>query len=616
MRALGRLGWLPMPVLAVVLVSILTFLYVRSKGYDASSYFENVALIREMKQLDARWELDVLKSKMGIETNYDSLVDPLVGLNQLWDRLQGVVSNQRDAAHLALVRGKDAYHRAMQEKIRLIEHFKSHNSVLRNSLAFLPTAADDVQKVIKSGGHRPDRLPSARVGAGANLTADVNKTLLDSMVYSQAPSDDKAADIEADLASLTAAGPQRPAVSDAVEIFAAHVRTVLHEQPAVNALLASIAAVPTAERLDDLDNLLSDAKRQAELQAQRDRRDLLIFSAALAALLLYAAVRLIRSRTVINRFNRELQAANETLEHRVQERTSELRAAQSELVTTARQTGMAEIATNVLHNVGNVLNSVNVSAGLIGSRIRESKTKGFADAVQLMNEHAADLGDFMTRDERGKRLPGYLNKLVATLATEKSAVIQELESLTKGVDHIRDIVATQQSYAGVASLSEPVEVSGLLEDALRMNAGSMARRQVTVAKEWSEVPQVLLDKHLMLQILINLIANALQALDSVLDRPHRLTLRADTTGGAEGHGLRIEVEDNGEGIISENLPRLFTHGFTTRKHGHGFGLHSCSLAARAMGGKLTAYSEGRDKGAIFTLDLPLNEVEMKAVANL
>ena len=440
---------------------------------------------------------------MGVESNYDSLVDPLAGLNELGQRLQTIVTSRHDSAQRTLAHASDAYHRAVQDKTRLIEHFKSHNSVLRNSLAFLPTAADDVQKAFMgSRGNYSSVI--------APLVTGVNHTLLDSMVYAQAPSGDKAADIQSDLAHLAQiAGSLPPAVSNALEIFAAHVGTVLREQPEVNSLLNSIAGVPTAAHLDELDKLLGNTQRQAELQAQRDRSDLLIFAAALAALLLYVGVKLIRSHAVINRVNRQLEAANETLEHRVQERTRELQEAQSALVTTARQAGMAEIATNVLHNVGNVLNSVNVSAGLISSRIRETKAKGLVDAMQLMNEHVADLGDFLTRDEKGKRLPGYLNKLVATLATERGVLVEELESLTKGVDHIRDIVATQQSYAGETSLVEPVQVGDLVEDSLRMNADAVARRNVAVVKEWANIPQVLLDKHLMLQILVNLIANAL-----------------------------------------------------------------------------------------------------------
>jgi signal transduction histidine kinase len=140
-----------------------------------------------------------------------------------------------------------------------------------------------------------------------------------------------------------------------------------------------------------------------------------------------------------------------------------------------------------------------------------------------------------------------------------------------------------------------------------MNGESMARREVTVVKEWDDLPQVSLDKHVVLQIFINLIANAIQAMGSVTDRTRQLTLRAGSVETTQGPRLRIQVEDNGEGIIAENMPRLFTHGFTTRKNGHGFGLHSCALAAHSMDGQLVAHSDGAGKGATFTLDLPMQE---------
>jgi signal transduction histidine kinase len=283
----------------------------------------------------------------------------------------------------------------------------------------------------------------------------------------------------------------------------------------------------------------------------------------------------------------------------------ELLDAQSKLVITARQAGMAEIANNVLHNVGNVLNSVNVSAGLIGGRIRDSKAQGLAKAVRLMNEHATDLGDFLTRDERGKALPGYLNKLVAALAEERQSITDELGSLTKGIDHIKEIVATQQSYSGATSVIEPVQIKELMEDALSMNTASMARHQITMIKEFAAVPLLLLDKHLLLQILVNLIGNAKQAMNGVSGRAHQITLRVDIAGLADEPRLRIRVEDNGEGIAPENLGRLFTHGFTTRKSGHGFGLHSCALVAKEMNGTMTAHSDGLGKGAAFTLELPV-----------
>src|SRR5207248_1258905 len=215
-------GWLMMTGLAVVLASILAFLYVRTQGSDASSYFENVASLRQLKQLDARWELDVLKTRMGIDSSYDSLVDPLVDLNELRDKLKAVVTNQSHSSAAALAKGGDAFEQALLAKTRLIEHFKSHNSVLRNSLAFLPTAADDVQKTITDSANGDQKVLR-------RLTASVNEILLESMVYSHAASSDKAAEVEVALDRLADPASLQTPVAESLKVFTSHVQTVLRE---------------------------------------------------------------------------------------------------------------------------------------------------------------------------------------------------------------------------------------------------------------------------------------------------------------------------------------------------------------------------------------------------
>ncbi|MCP2073133.1 UNVERIFIED_ORG: signal transduction histidine kinase [Pseudomonas lini] len=283
---------------------------------------------------------------------------------------------------------------------------------------------------------------------------------------------------------------------------------------------------------------------------------------------------------------------------------SRLRAAetQTQLAAVARQAGMAEIATNVLHNVGNVLNSVNISAELVTRKLRNSKALGLGKAVQLMNQHAEDLGDYISHDEKGKLLPGYLNQLVEALAVEQQSMTNELEQLSKSVDHIKEIVSAQQSYAGASSIAEAVQIKELIEDALRMNAGIIAARQITVVRDFAETPLLQLDKHRVLLILVNLIKNASSAMDDRPERSPQITLHSEVQ---QENTLAIKVIDNGEGIASENLTRIFAHGFTTRKDGHGFGLHSCVLAAMEMGGSLEAHSDGPGKGATFTLKLAI-----------
>jgi len=280
----------------------------------------------------------------------------------------------------------------------------------------------------------------------------------------------------------------------------------------------------------------------------------------------------------------------------------ELQAAHNRLLAAARQAGMAEIATNVLHNVGNVLNSVNVSAGLLSTRLGTSKVKGLARAVRLLDEHAGDLGAFLADDARGRLLPTYLRELAQALESEHVAMAEELGALAKSVDHIKEIVATQQSYAGTARVVEWLDFDALVDDALRLNAGALTRHKVDVVKHVAALPVLPLDRHRLLQILVNLISNAKHAMDGRTDEVKPcITLSA----GLAGELLRITITDNGEGIAAENLTRIFSHGFTTRKNGHGFGLHSCVLAAQEMGGSLRAHSAGPGQGATFTLDLPV-----------
>jgi two-component system, NtrC family, sensor kinase len=287
----------------------------------------------------------------------------------------------------------------------------------------------------------------------------------------------------------------------------------------------------------------------------------------------------------------------------LQDAFERIRDAQAQLLNAARLAGMAEIATNVLHNVGNILNSVNVSVELVSSTLRHSRAQGLSQAVQLMHERASDLGEFLTHDARGKMLPGYLSQLAQALAQEQQGMGEELRHLASSIGHIKDVVAIQQTYAGgAASVVEPVQLCELAEDALRMSSDALQRHTVSVVREFAQVPVVQLDRARVLQVLVNLISNAGHAMEN-MSGPSQLTLRVESVAGTR---LRVSVRDEGEGIPPENLARIFVHGFTTRKTGHGFGLHSCALAARQMGGTLTAHSDGPGRGATFTLEIPIN----------
>ncbi|QRK13548.1 AAA family ATPase [Archangium violaceum] len=303
----------------------------------------------------------------------------------------------------------------------------------------------------------------------------------------------------------------------------------------------------------------------------------------------------------IQRGEAALRRANDELERRVDERTRELKEAQARLVDMAREVGMTEVASNVLHNVGNVLTSAVINIELMRRAVGSSRVNRVKQASTLLLEHRGNLADFLTRDPRGSQLPDYLAGLSDELLREQEKLMGDVEAMARHIDHIRAIVQVQQTYAKTSLMEMECDLAQLVDDALRIQMGSLKRHGVSIIRELSAVPKAQLDKHKVLQILINLLSNAKNALDVLPEGQRLLRVRLTSEGGM----ARIQVMDNGMGIDPGVRERLFAHGFTTRKDGHGFGLHASALAAQLMGGRLTLESEGPGKGATAILELPL-----------
>ncbi len=279
-----------------------------------------------------------------------------------------------------------------------------------------------------------------------------------------------------------------------------------------------------------------------------------------------------------------------------------------QLLEMSRRAGMAEVATGVLHNVGNALNSVNVSTILLADRTRQSKVKNLARACELLRAHQGDLGTYLSSDPAGRELPEYLIGLAEYLVREREESLHELQLLRSHIDHIKEIIEMQQDYARLSGVAEDLEVASLVEDALHLNAGALRRHEIHVVRTFQTVPRVMVEKHRVLQILSNLLSNAKYAMEDRDPAARRLDLRIALK---DAQTVAIEVEDNGCGIPAENLTRIFTHGFTTKPDGHGFGLHNASLAARHIGGALHVASAGPGTGARFTLEVPVKPAKAR-----
>lgn len=349
------------------------------------------------------------------------------------------------------------------------------------------------------------------------------------------------------------------------------------------------------EQIAARDRALNDEKEKAEISALSAKRHASETEKMNAELEKEIGERL--------RVEKELQELNETLEEKVQERTLELKQLNEKIGDIARSAGMAEVASGVLHNVGNVLNSVNVSASVMREQVRKSKADNLSRLVDLMQQHQHDLATFISDDEKGRQIPKFIELLSEQLKEERNTLFKELDELASNIDHIKNIISMQQSYAGSYGVREKVKLSDLVEDALKINLQEVNRHNIKLERHYDETPLIYADKHKLLQIIINLISNAKYALKEKADQ-NRLLQIMIYKNGAEAV---IEIRDTGVGIAADDIPHLFEYGFKRRRGGHGFGLHHSALVANELGGRIKVNSEGPGKGATFQLFVPLDE---------
>jgi hypothetical protein len=272
-----------------------------------------------------------------------------------------------------------------------------------------------------------------------------------------------------------------------------------------------------------------------------------------------------------------------------------------QLVLASRQAGMAEVATGVLHNVGNVMTSVNLIVHDVQDRLRNTRLAHLHRVVEVLQREQPRLAEYLSTDQAGRKLTEFLAQLDEHLKGENQQLLTDVEGLVRHFEHIREIIVTQQGSAQLFGVIEALSPAQLFEDALRLNAESLERHGITLERIFQSTALVQADRHKVLQILVNLLKNAKDALQIV--KPGERSLRV-RVAAVEDRLIALSVEDNGPGISRENLTRIFQHGFTTKPTGHGYGLHSSVLAAREMGGDLLATSDGLGKGSTFTLTLP------------
>lgn len=286
-----------------------------------------------------------------------------------------------------------------------------------------------------------------------------------------------------------------------------------------------------------------------------------------------------------------------------------LNQANHQLVEASRHAGMAEVATGVLHNVGNILTSVNIGIELIEEHVAALPVDRVRRAGELLSA---------ARDPSGHIAPPRLDAGLAYIAAigdhidgERTQMRAAITTLRGHIEHVKRVISMQNGYARTGGVLEQVELAALIAEAIALGCADPQRHGIEVV---THVPPgcVTLDRHRVLQILVNLMTNARDSL-SAHERggapgPFRVTVTAALAGGS----LEIGVADTGGGIAPEALRKVFSAGFTTKPRGHGYGLHSSALTAEQLGGALTCASEGLGTGASFVLRVPVKEVTSHA----
>lgn len=296
-----------------------------------------------------------------------------------------------------------------------------------------------------------------------------------------------------------------------------------------------------------------------------------------------------------------IQRANEELEEKVTERTNELESLQRVAIENARYAGISEIATGVLHNIGNIVNSVGISAHVISEIIDHSKIDSLIQATDLLNKNKSSAAEFFSHPTKGQALIEYLNIVGSSLLGDNQKLKNEIQLILNKIDLMIGVVRSQQAYAKGQFMTETFQISALCHELINMISSMVTRENIKIIETYNNVPDVETDRVKISHVIINLLKNAKEALEGQTTSAKQIKIRTETTPEKK---VSLSIEDNGAGIAPDHLDKIFSHGFTTKVKGHGFGLHFCANTMAELGGSLQVESEGVGKGSRFTIILP------------
>lgn len=315
-------------------------------------------------------------------------------------------------------------------------------------------------------------------------------------------------------------------------------------------------------------------------------------------------------------YQRRQKAIRHMLEKRVNERTKELNTkneqlvrTQRELVNAAHSAGMAEIASAILHNAGNILNTVNTSAYLLSERVEKYPVNSVAKLAELLVENKDNLVQFLNEDPVGRKLIQYISSLSEKVTRENSHMATHTRDLIKNLRELGEVVAQQNAYISSSLHWEIIDLEHMVEAALKIMDSRFQELGIKIERNYANIPKVPVLKTKIVQTFVNILKNACDSMN--LSRQTERTLYLTLL--VQAPYLRLEFRDNGQGIEPENLRQIFTQGFTTHPDSSGFGLHFCANAMREMNGSIFAESDGQMRGANIILLVPLDQENVEAL---
>jgi len=299
----------------------------------------------------------------------------------------------------------------------------------------------------------------------------------------------------------------------------------------------------------------------------------------------------------------QLDEYSRSLEQKVAERTRELEEAQAILMQQAHEAGMAEMAVGILHNIGNAITPAKVGAALLTRRIARSPLRSHLD--EIMSQISRVVAEASTSTVSGpekERLLSIIRLLPESIQEEYDKIAEDIQRIREKHEHIESIIHLQMRYARLFGDHEEVDINQLTRDAVRMLDESLRKRTVDVVMDFSKVPLVRIEQAKLIQIVVNMIKNAYEAMDEAKPEERHLMISTSYEKGPLSY-VALSIRDTGTGFSPEEKEKLFVFGYTTKVKGSGFGLHSCANYLIANNGSISAHSEGKGRGAEFVVRL-------------